>query len=140
MYSWSITLMAVGFIGIILWQGVSWFDVRIRSAITRTFLVEQAQAQVFYGPEDVKAEIHSILRAYNMDIRTAERIIKCESGGRSNAVHHNSNGTSDHGIWQINSVHGYSLKDMHDPVESTYIAVKLYERSGWNPWVCSRKI
>jgi hypothetical protein len=36
----------------------------------------------------------------------AAAVAMAESGGRSDAVNSNTNGSTDRGLWQINSVHG----------------------------------
>ncbi len=63
----------------------------------------------------------------------AAAIALAESGGKANATNHNTNGSTDRGLWQINSVHG---------AQSTY-NVKLNTRAAisisgngkdWSPW------
>ena len=62
-----------------------------------------------------------------------------ESGGNPKAVNHaNRNGSSDYGLFQINSVHGSLLKqgDWRDPVDNAKMALKVYRDAGnkWTPW------
>jgi hypothetical protein len=64
---------------------------------------------------------------------TAAAIALAESGGNPNSEGHNTNGSIDRGLWQINSVHG-SLSTT-DVVANVKAAVKIYNESGWSPWV-----
>jgi hypothetical protein len=56
-----------------------------------------------------------------------------------NATNHNSNGTVDQGLWQINSVHAalYKGQNIYDPNVNARIAVQLAEHGsgGLNNWV-----
>lgn len=63
----------------------------------------------------------------------AAAIAMAESGGRSDAVGHPSNGTADRGLWQINSVHG-ALSTV-DPLANARAAVSIsHNGSDWRPW------
>src|SRR3954469_24161259 len=66
----------------------------------------------------------------NIDIATA--IALAESGGNTEAVNHkNHNGSTDYGLWQINSVHKDLLdrnQPWSDPKNNYHIAHELY----WN--------
>lgn len=62
-----------------------------------------------------------------------------ESGGNPRAVNRaNRNGSSDYGLFQINSVHGSLLNegDRYDPVANARMALKVYKGAGnsWKPW------
>lgn len=71
----------------------------------------------------------------------AVKIAKCESGMRANAFNgKNRNGSWDAGVMQINSVHKYSKEYLFDVDNNLKVARKLYDRQGWSPWVCSRKV
>ena len=57
---------------------------------------------------------------------TMTAIAGAESGYNTDAVNTaNSNGTHDVGLFQINSVHGYSDSDMKDPVKNAAAAKKI---------------
>ena len=57
-----------------------------------------------------------------------------ESGGNPNAINHNTNGTIDRGLWQINSIHG-ALSTL-DPAGNARAAVQISGNgSDWTPWV-----
>lgn len=64
----------------------------------------------------------------------AAAIAMAESAGNSSASNHNSNGSIDRGLWQINSVHG-SLSTF-DPLANAKAAVKISSNGkNWHPWV-----
>jgi hypothetical protein len=69
---------------------------------------------------------------------TALTIMKCESGGRANAMNVNSGGSIDRGLFQINSCHG--THSTFDPEKNVAYAYRLYRSSGWKPWVCASKL
>jgi lysozyme-like protein len=64
----------------------------------------------------------------------AAEIAMAESSGRQHATLHNTNGTTDRGFWQINSVHG--ALSTYDPAGNARAAV-LISRGGtdWTAWV-----
>ena len=78
------------------------------------------------------------------------RVMHCESKGNPNATNTNSNGTTDHGLMQINS-HWYHPEGHSDPV-SQYItanwhlrydpdvnlemARRIRVKYGWGQWAC----
>lgn len=66
---------------------------------------------------------------------TMTAIALAESGGNSDIVGHNRNGTIDVGLWQINSVHGYSESAMKDPRQNAAAAKKIHEQQGYTAWV-----
>lgn len=68
-------------------------------------------------------------------------VSECENKGLDpKAINHNRNGTLDVGIFQVNTVHGYSkewLMDVDNNIEAAY---KIYQASGWSAWSCSHVI
>jgi hypothetical protein len=78
-----------------------------------------------------------VAAAFPEDVATAFRIVECESRWDPSAV----SPTNDHGLFQINAIHlqpggaGYGM-DPYNPVENITIARRLYDESGWRPWVC----
>jgi TP901 family phage tail tape measure protein len=64
----------------------------------------------------------------------AAAVAMAESGGDPNAENHNSNGTIDRGLWQINSIHG--AHSTFDPMGNARGAVSISSGgSNWTPWV-----
>lgn len=70
----------------------------------------------------------------------AVAIALAESGGNENAVHKNSNGTTDYGAWQINSVHATLLagKNPYDLQQNADMAYAIYLQSNFTPWTTYR--
>lgn len=68
---------------------------------------------------------------------TAIAIILAESGGNPNATHKNLNGSTDYGLFQINSVHGSLLQQgsWSDPVANARMGLAVSSNgSNWKPW------
>lgn len=63
----------------------------------------------------------------------AASVALAESGGNPRAENHNTNGSVDRGLFQINSVHG-SLSTTN-VAANVAAAVKINKESGWSPWV-----
>ena len=78
-----------------------------------------------------------IKRVWGKDANTGLAISRCESGYRSEAVHHNTNGTIDQSLFQINSVH--NMPDMDNPTANALYAYSLYQQQGTGPWSASSK-
>jgi hypothetical protein len=63
----------------------------------------------------------------------AAAVALAESGGNPDAIGHNSNGSVDRGLWQINSIHGaQSTTDVTGNVRSA-IAISN-NGTNWQPW------
>lgn len=92
-------------------------------------------------PEDLKTDVEKyIYEVFGMEnYKVAIAIAKSESGLREDAIGVNSNGSVDIGIFQINSVHykkaECQLKDIVTIKGNVDCAYKIYQDSGWNPWV-----
>jgi hypothetical protein len=67
------------------------------------------------------------------EYKTALAVATAESHLRPDALGKNNNGTTDCGVFQINSIHG--LEDCKDPHKNIEYAKQLFDRAGWNPWV-----
>lgn len=66
-------------------------------------------------------------------------IVSHESGGNAHATNYNSNGSTDVGLWQINSINWGGCsggKAPCDPTQNLNCAIKVYQGSGnsWRPW------
>jgi hypothetical protein len=59
-------------------------------------------------------------------------IALAESSGNPNAVNNDANGTQDRGLWQINSVHGFS--NSFDPGANAQQAVSVEQSQGLGAW------
>ena len=89
--------------------------------------------------EWVKNEIESA----GLDWDIASKLIECESKGDDYAYNFNTNGTSDFGLWQINSIHKATIspRDRFDYKIATKWAInKRLNDGGWQAWVCANKI
>ncbi len=67
---------------------------------------------------------------------TAIAVALAESGGNVTATNHDANGTTDYGLWQINSVHSsYSPSKLLTPAYNAQAAYDISAGgSNWNPW------
>lgn len=68
---------------------------------------------------------------------TGVAIALAESGGNTTVTHKNSNGSTDFGVWQINSVHSdlLSTHNWKDPVDNARMAASISSNgSNWKPW------
>lgn len=72
------------------------------------------------------------------DIARAVAIALAESGGRSDATNHNTNGSVDYGLWQVNSVHGFPVGELLTPTGNGRYAYRVYQSQGWNAWTVYR--
>lgn len=63
----------------------------------------------------------------------AAAIALAESGGNPQSTNSNSNGTTDRGLWQINSIHG--SQSTFDPLANAKAAVAISKNgTNWRPW------
>jgi hypothetical protein len=73
------------------------------------------------------------------DVAIATAIAFAESGGESTATNRNSNGSTDYGLMQINSIHAAILRSgsWSNPGDNMKMAHKVYAEAGnkWTPWV-----
>lgn len=95
--------------------------------------------------ERIEQEVRSVFGEYG---DYAVTIAVCESNLRADAINHNTNGTIDVGVFQLNSVHDKALDelglDKFNPEDNIQFAKVLFDESlrrhgyGWVPWVCDR--
>jgi Lysozyme like domain len=73
------------------------------------------------------------------ELAPAVAIALAESSGDPHATNHNSNGSTDYGLWQINSIHSQILASgrWDDPASNGKMAFKVYSDAGkkFTPWV-----
>jgi len=68
------------------------------------------------------------------DARVMAAIALAESRGDPRATDHDSNGTVDRGLWQINSVHGYSASSSFNALQNARQAVAVFRSQGLRAW------
>lgn len=94
-----------------------------------------------------RAEVANLIQSVGVvgedNIDTMVAIAKCESDYRTTIVHTNRDGTTDTGLWQINSIHRKKHPDwtvawLKDRTHNAQAARTLYEASGFSPWDSSR--
>jgi hypothetical protein len=92
--------------------------------------------------EPTRGDIEGLIALYFGDeADNAIKIVECESSMNPLAVNNkNTNGSIDCGLFQINSIHGYDCEELKDVEFNVKIAKKLYDKSGWQPWVCRNVI
>lgn len=82
----------------------------------------------------VCAEYYDLVNQYDWDTNTALAVMYAESRCNPTAVNHNTNGTQDTGLFQLNSAY---WKQTFDPEENVAEAYRIYTRWGYsfNAWV-----
>ena len=80
-----------------------------------------------------------IVKYFGDEAQNALKIVgTCENGKwNPTAVNQNRNGSWDAGIFQINSVHGYSQEYLFNPENNIKVAKKIFDGRGWTSWSCS---
>ena len=80
----------------------------------------------------------ALVAGYNWNTRIATAVMRAESGCRANAFNpSNSDGSTDGGLFQVNSVHCphlISCGERSDPAKNVAAAYKIYASGGWNAW------
>lgn len=85
-----------------------------------------------------------ITQKFGWQAPLAIAVFTAESGLRKDAVGHNTNGTLDVGIAQINTVHCGKVGDnciekLKSPKTNIDVAYQIYKSSGFYPWVVFQK-
>ncbi len=75
---------------------------------------------------------------YSIDSELVRDIVECESGGLITAINHNTNGTTDRGLMQINTVHQTGALDMFNPEDNLEFGLRLMKEQGTRPWNSSK--
>lgn len=72
------------------------------------------------------------------ELPTAVAVALAESSGNPQATNRNSNGSTDYGLWQINSIHSQILASgqWSDPSSNARMAHQVFTDAGskWTPW------
>lgn len=71
------------------------------------------------------------------ELVTAVAVAYAESTFNERATHRNSDGSTDYGLWQINSVHGFpeiASGAWADPATNARLAYQVWKGQGWNAW------
>lgn len=107
--------------------------------------LEQKGDDHFFAMGRREPTVDELMDTYFGDVKVAAyKVFKCESGMRPKAINHNTNGSTDRGIAQINSVHARKvngdLDSLFEPKVNLKVARQIYNASGWNPWVCAGKV
>jgi hypothetical protein len=97
------------------------------------------------APSEIKGYIERASLETGIPYKTLSSIVQCESSYNPNAIHHNSNGSFDSNIWQINSIHIPESKKLGLDIvgslnDTTTFAIILLKRDGTRPWVCARLV
>jgi hypothetical protein len=98
--------------------------------------VPSAGGRVYSAPELRSLAIQAGFSATEADVAAA--IAMAESGGRPEVTNVNTNGSTDYGLWQINSVHPDLLRqgNWKDPAVNARMARAVYTQAGskFTPW------
>lgn len=103
---------------------------------------KQAEVQKELGTYWTRENVKRLIRqTFPEAPDVAIAVATCESGLKPHAYNpKNTNGSTDGGLWQINSVHDKELARLglnkYDPEDATKFARMLYEENHWNDWVC----
>lgn len=95
---------------------------------------KNAKNLIHFGPEEL-ASIGGLNHCWKSasELEIAVAIALAESAGNTNAENHNTNGTVDRGLWQVNSVHGFT-GNLFDPAYNVLAACSVYKSQGWGAW------
>lgn len=104
--------------------------------------------------QPTRPEVDVLIRKYfpAEQVDNARRISMCESGQRNVTSRPNTDGTRDHGIFQIND--GGTFQELArrlgsdpsnialalNPDWNVMAAAELFRDRGWQPWTCARKV
>ena len=122
---------------IIIEQGEASWDAREKEEVADEARNSTESGDGVSAPvQEAGEDIESLIRAAfpeHPDIMIA--IAKAESGLNPKAVNVNRNGSTDIGLFQINSVHGYDELSLFDVKKNTEAAREIYDKQGLGAWV-----
>ncbi len=81
-------------------------------------------------------EFRSLVEKYPWNSRIMLAIMRAESGCNPNSDNTglNRDGSNDKGLFQINSIHGFSDAERLDPIRNIEIAFKIWQNQGYRVW------
>lgn len=108
---------------------------------TEDLIKETNNIIVIHTSNKVKDYVLNEFKQAGLDQYKAYDIIQCESRWDTQALHVNSNGTVDLGLFQINQIHkDISNQDKLDYKKATAWAINKVKKEGWSAWSCNNKI
>jgi lysozyme C len=103
----------------------------------------ESQGKLLAGPRLSEGQIATLLRNAGFDEATVPKMVctaKYESSFYERASHTNTNGTTDYGLFQINSIHlgsggcAKTASAVYDPSANAHCAHVIYSEQGLNAW------
>lgn len=106
------------------------------------------------GAPVTNAYVYSLIERYFPQSQwdNANRVSSCESGQRNVVSLPNFDGSTDYGVFQLNSAgtlprllneFGYPSTDLTQALDAdwnVHAASLLWQQRGWQPWVCAAKL
>jgi hypothetical protein len=85
----------------------------------------------------------AVLQSFGSQGGNALAVLQCENPQLNpSAIHHNADGTSDWGLFQINIVYNRGAFDypqhLLEPAYNIAVALNVYRARGWRDWTCGR--
>jgi hypothetical protein len=115
---------------------------RIRKAYEQ--MVERTQGRFWFVSRIAAGAIRTaVLQAFGSEGEHALAVLACENPELNpGAVHYNGDGTSDWGLFQINTTYNAGNFDtaqhLLDPLYNIQVAATVYHQRGWDDWTCGR--
>ena len=82
--------------------------------------------------------IDYIYQVFGDQADNAFKVLACENHGLNpNAQGHNTDGSVDTGIFQVNSIHGVPASYLKNWRVNVDVAYQIYKGSGWGAWSCA---
>lgn len=91
------------------------------------------------SPAQIAKLAHDVGGWRGADLVRAVKVALAESGGLTTAVGVNKNGTTDRGLWQLNTGTVADDSIAFDPIQATRAAAAIWRKRGWRPWYGGRK-
>jgi hypothetical protein len=119
---------------------------RIRKAYVRALTASSARNHTLQYPSAsvaIAAIRPAVMQAFGSEATHALAVLQCENPDLNpRAIHHDGDGTSDWGLFQINIVYNRGAFDtadhLLDPWYNISVAARVYAERGWGDWTCGR--